>query len=70
MMDNLPDRQLLGAAEVDRLSGVIHALLAEVAVLSERVAALDARHGQDITAGAQQRIDEITARMLHPLLSA
>ncbi|GAA0711179.1 hypothetical protein Drose_25195 [Dactylosporangium roseum] len=70
MMDNLPTRQLLGEAEADRLSGVVHALLTELAVLSERVAALEARHGQDVASGAQQRIDELTARTLHPLLSA
>lgn len=70
MMANLPTRAMLGAADIDRLTAVMHTLLAEVAVLSERVAALESAGrpaGADMAAPAQQRIDALTARVLRPL---
>lgn len=62
-MDNLPARELLGTAHVDRLASVIHLLLGEVAVLSERVAVLEGADAQ----AAQARIQDLTSRVLAPL---
>jgi hypothetical protein len=62
-MDNLPTRKLLDGADVDALAGAVHLLLGEVAVLAERIAALE---GAD-PADGQARISALTDRVLAPL---
>jgi hypothetical protein len=62
-MDDLPNRQLLDGTDVDALARTVHLLLGEVAVLAERVAALE---GAD-PADGQARISALTERVLAPL---
>lgn len=62
-MDNLPTRELLGTADVDRLAAAVHLLLGEVAALSERVAQLEGAPVGE----AQQRIGRMTRWVLAPL---
>jgi hypothetical protein len=62
-MDDLPTRDLLGAADVDRLAAAVHLLLGEVALLSERVAALEGAAPEQ----AQERITRLTEWVLSPL---
>lgn len=62
-MDDLPTRRLLGDTDVDALAGAVHLLLGEIAVLAERVAALE---GAD-PADSQARISALTERVLAPL---
>ncbi len=61
-MDDVATRQLLSAADVDVLAGVVHRLIAEVNDLRGRVAALE---------GSPEAADttEYVARVLGPLLS-
>lgn len=67
MLTDLPTRTLLDGTDVDRLTETVHLLLAEVAVLTERVTALEA--GAPDPAGSQQRVHELTARVLDPFLA-
>lgn len=62
-MDNLPARTMLNSADVDALAASLHLLLGEVAVLAERVAALEGAEEE----AAQARISALTERVLAPL---
>ena len=61
-MDDVATRQLLSAADVDVLAGVVHRLIAEVSDLRARVAALEGSPDGADTA-------EYVARILGPLLT-
>ena len=63
-MKDLPTRQLLETGDVDRLANVIANLLAEVVVLTERVAALEGSSEPD---NVQERINALVDRVMAPL---